>query len=46
MKFLLMFSQSFFPNKIVPFDETDPPWKNESINRTNKWKNEVYKTYI
>ena len=36
---------NFVPNKILTFDDRDPPWKNELIKSKSQWKNGIYKNY-
>ena len=33
----------FFPNKLVTFDDKDPPWMREKLKEKAKWKHNVYK---
>ena len=37
---------NFIPNKIVTFNDQDPPWFGEKIKAKIKLKNRVYKEYI
>ena len=39
-----MFS-NFVPNKILTFDDREPPWMNELIKSKIQWKNGIYKNY-
>ena len=36
-----MFS-NFTPNKLVTFDDTDPPWMNDFVKSKIKWENQLY----
>ena len=36
---------NFVPNKILTFDDRDPPWMNELIKSKIQWKNGIYKNY-
>ena len=33
------------PNKLLTFDDKDPPWMNDFIKSKLKWKNQLYETY-
>ena len=37
---------NFAPNKLVTFDDSNPPWMNEFIKNQIKWKHQIYMTYI
>ena len=37
---------NFVPNKLVTFDDSNPPWKNDFIKNKIKWKHQIYKSYI
>ena len=39
-----MFSD-FTPNKLVTFDDRNPPWMNDFVKSKIKWKNQPYKIY-
>ena len=34
----------FVPNKLVTFDDSNPPWMNDFIKNKIKWKHQIYKT--
>ena len=36
---------NFVPNKILTFDDRDPPWMSELIKQKIQWKNGIYKNY-
>ena len=36
---------NFVPNKLVTFDDSDPPWMNDYIKNKIKWKHQIYKIY-
>ena len=36
----------FAPNKLVTFDDSNPPWINDFIINKIKWKHQIYQTYI
>ena len=36
---------NFTPNKLVTFDDRDPPWMNDFVKSKIKWKNQLYKIY-
>ena len=36
---------NFTPNKLITFDDRDPPWMNNYVKGKIKWKNQLYKTY-
>ena len=33
------------PNKLVTFDDRDPPWMNDCIENKKKWKHQIHKIY-
>ena len=33
------------PNKLVTFDDRDPPWMSDFVKSKIKWKNQLYKRY-
>ena len=37
---------NFVPNKLVTFDDSNPPWMNDFIKNKIKCKHQIYKTYI
>ena len=37
---------NFVPNKLVTFDDSNPPWMNDFIKNQIKWKHQIYQTYI
>ena len=43
---LIKISSNFLPNKIVTFNDQDPPWFSEKIKATIELKNRVYNEYI
>ena len=36
---------NFTPNKLVTFDDRDPPWMNDFVKSKIKWKNQLYTIY-
>ena len=40
-----MFS-NFIPNKLVGFNDKDPPWMTEKVKEKIKWKHKVYRHYL
>ena len=36
---------NFTLNKLVTFDDRDPPWMNDFVKSKIKWKNQLYKIY-
>ena len=36
---------NFVPNKLVTFNDRDPPWMNDFVKNKIKWKHQKYKTY-
>ena len=36
---------NFVPNKLVTFDDSDPPWMSDFIKNKIKWKHQIYKIY-
>ena len=36
---------NFTPNKLVTFDDRDPPWMNDFVKSKIKWKNQLFKIY-
>ena len=37
---------NLIPNKLVPFDDKDPPWMTEKLKEKIKWKHKVYWDYL
>ena len=42
---LMNIFSSFTPNKLVTFDDGDPPRMNDFVKSKIKWKNQLYNTY-
>ena len=42
---ILLFFSNFVPNKIVTFDDRDPPWMTEYI-KTKIQRDNIYKNYL
>ena len=42
---LMNIFSNFTPNKLVTFDDKDPPWMNDFVKSKIKWKNQLYKIY-
>ena len=42
---LMNIFSNFTPNKLVTFDDRDPPWMNDFVKSKIKWKNQLYKIY-
>ena len=36
---------NFVPNKLVTFNDRDPPWMDDFVKNKIKWKHQKYKTY-
>ena len=36
---------NFTPNKLITFDDRDPPWMNDFVKSKIKWENHLYKIY-
>ena len=36
---------NFVPNKLVTFDDSDPPWMSDFIKNKIKWKHQIHKIY-
>ena len=34
---------NFTPNKLITFDDRDPPWMNDFVKSKIKWENHLYK---
>ena len=45
MKLINIFS-NFIPNKLVTFNDKDPPWMTEKLKGKIKWKQKVYRDYL
>ena len=49
--FYIIFTYIFFniynftPNKLITFDDRDPPWMNDFVKSKIKWENHLYKIY-
>ena len=41
-KTIINIFSNFFPNKLVTFDDKDPPWMTEKLKKQIKWKQKVY----
>ena len=37
---------NFIPNKLVTFNDKDPPWMTPNLRNKINWKNGIYKEYI
>ena len=37
---------NFIPNKLVTFNDKDPPWMTPNLRNKINWKNDIYKDYI
>ena len=37
---------NFIPNKLVTFDDKDPPWKTQKLKEKITWKHKVYRDYL
>ena len=37
---------SFIPNKLVTFNDKDPPWMTPNLRDKINWKNSIYKDYL
>ena len=37
---------NFIPNKLVTFNEKDPPWMSEYLKKKIKWRNKIYADYL
>ena len=42
---ILNIFSNFVPNKLVTFNDRDPPWMNNFVKNKIKWKHQIYKTY-
>ena len=42
---LMNIFSNFTPNKLVTFDDRDPPWMNDFVKSKIKWKDQLYKIY-
>ena len=45
-KTILNIFKNFIPNKVVTFDDGDPPWIKSQIKRLTNLKNEMFKLYL
>ena len=45
MKLINLIS-NFIPDKLVTFDDKDPPWMTEKLKEKIKWKHKVYNNYL
>ena len=36
---------NFTPNKLITFDDRDPPWMNDFVKSKIKWENHLYMIY-
>ena len=45
-KTIINIFSNFIPNKVVTFDDKDPPWMTEKIKEKIKWKHKVYRDYL
>ena len=43
---ILNIFKNFIPNRIVTFDDSDPPWVNEQIKSLIQLKNQMFKLYV
>ena len=39
-------SRKMIPNKLVTFDDKDPPWMTEKLKEKIKWKLKVYRDFL
>ena len=37
---------NFIPNKLVTFNDNDPPWMSEYLEKKIKWHNKIYAEYL
>ena len=37
---------NFIPNKLVTFNDKDPPWMASNLKDKINWKNSIYKDYL
>ena len=42
---LMSIFSNFTPNKLVTFDDRDPPWINDFVKSKVEWKNQLHKIY-
>ena len=42
---LMNIFSNFTTNKLVTFDDRDPPWMNDFVKSKIKWKNQLYNAY-
>ena len=45
-KTIINIFSNFIPNKLVTFDDKDPPWMTEKLKEKIKWKHKVYRDYL
>ena len=45
-KTIINIFSNFIPNKLVTFDDKDPPWMTEKVKEKIKWKHKVYRDYL
>ena len=45
-KTIINIFSNFIPNKLVTFDDKDPPWMTEKVKEKKKWKHKVYRDYL
>ena len=45
-KFTISIFSNFIPNKLVTFNDKDPPWMTEKSKEQIKWKHKVYRDYL
>ena len=46
IEILMNIFSNFTPNKLVTFDDRDPPWMIDFVKSKIEWKNQLYKIYI
>ena len=45
-KTIINIFSNFIPNKLVTFDDKDPPWMTEKVKEKIKWKHKFYRDYL
>ena len=45
-KTIINIFSNFIPNKLVTFDDKDPPWMTEKLKEKIKWKHKVSRDYF
>ena len=45
-KTIINIFSNFIPNKLVTFDDKDPPWMTEKLKKKMKWKHKVHRDYL